>query len=517
MLERPRERCLFLPHRGYDVAACVAETFWVLAGRNDVEWLSEYLPRAADFSDDGKTWRAGYGPRLRNWNGVDQLQASRRLLLEERLTRRAAMVLYDPDRDYVESKDIPCNNWLHWLVRGDHLHLNLAIRSNDIIWGFSGVNSFLWSVLHEAMAFWINEQVGEATYFASSLHLYDRHYARAEKCVAASCGLTCYDFGVPSSPFQTPWERFEDRLREWFEVERQVRETPNRPIPRSSVSDDPLLASTIRLLRVHHGSRQGWSQSRVRDELAILPEDDLAAAAYEQLARDHPGLLDDIPQTRISAFFDTYTQSRTNVPSAHQISALIKSLHRRKDKAYGDSWKRRGELTSVLANIARKVDRLERYLLHGTSLAEETILDTAMDLYVYTIKYRLFLFDAAPGAALVWLPPDAPTPFSDHASNFDTLVDSAQPEEGVPESIEELVPSVCSLFARVHAIASEPASAPARRLQVANELSALALRLVRRIATDHPATLGASKALELDVSQGQDSGSADGRLQTADR
>jgi len=205
IISRPKERCLFLRHRGNSIFATVAETLWVLAGRNDIVWLQHYLPRAAEFSDDGRTWRGAYGPRLRNWNGIDQLSEVRQLLLRERLTRRAVMVLFDPDRDFTESKDIPCNNWLHWMVRDDQLHLNVAIRSNDVIWGFSGVNSYEWSVLQEMMAYWLGVAVGRVTYFASSFHLYRRHYEMAKKMTADFDGVTCYDFGIQSPPFQTSW------------------------------------------------------------------------------------------------------------------------------------------------------------------------------------------------------------------------------------------------------------------------------------------------------------------------
>jgi len=53
ILERPYEKCLFVPHRRNDVVASIAETLWVLAGRNDIAWLKTYLPRAPNYSDDG--------------------------------------------------------------------------------------------------------------------------------------------------------------------------------------------------------------------------------------------------------------------------------------------------------------------------------------------------------------------------------------------------------------------------------------------------------------------------------
>jgi thymidylate synthase len=58
-----------LPGRNNNVFAQLAETAWVLAGRNDLAFLGHYLPRVADFSDDGRTWRGAYGPRIRRWGG----------------------------------------------------------------------------------------------------------------------------------------------------------------------------------------------------------------------------------------------------------------------------------------------------------------------------------------------------------------------------------------------------------------------------------------------------------------
>lgn len=111
-LEYPLERCIVTPRRHNNIFATVAETIWVVAGRNDLGFLSHYLPRAPDFSDDGCTWRAGYGPRIRKWQGVDQLAEVVRILRANSDSRRAVMSIFDPAQDFVESKDIPCNNWV---------------------------------------------------------------------------------------------------------------------------------------------------------------------------------------------------------------------------------------------------------------------------------------------------------------------------------------------------------------------------------------------------------------------
>jgi len=68
-------------------------------------------------------------------------------------------------------------------------------------------------------------------------------------------------------------------------------------------------------------------------------------------------------------------------------------LHREKDVAYRDAWKKRGEVISILANVARKVDRLE-YVLDGAPAShDEAALDTAVDLLVYCVKYQTYLAD----------------------------------------------------------------------------------------------------------------------------
>ena len=79
-VERPLERLYVVPHRNNNIFAAIAEVLWVVAGRNDVAFLVPYLKRAPEFSDDGTTWRAAYGPRLRNWHGVDQFQEVARLI-----------------------------------------------------------------------------------------------------------------------------------------------------------------------------------------------------------------------------------------------------------------------------------------------------------------------------------------------------------------------------------------------------------------------------------------------------
>lgn len=82
-----------------------------------------------------------------------------------------------------------------------------------------------------------------------------------------------------------------------------------------------------------------------------------------------------------------------------EFADALRRLHRAKDAAYGDAWKRRGEVLSILANIARKVDRLEYSLDGAPATSGETLLDTAVDLLVYCLKYQEYLAGFDPEAA----------------------------------------------------------------------------------------------------------------------
>lgn len=483
VLERPLERCLFLPRRGDNVFGQIAETLWVIGGRNDVGWLETYLPRARDFSDDGSIWRAAYGPRLRRWSGVDQFRAVRDLIHGEKETRRAVMALFDPACDYVASRDIPCNNWLHWLIRDDRLHLNVALRSNDVMWGFSGVNSFEWSVLHQAMAQWCGVVMGEVTYLASSFHLYQHHFEKAQQVVGVGRRPTCYDFGLVAPSWSTPLEGLDAALKVWFRIEEELRKDLNTSLDVTEHLGDPWLANAAALMHVFLGHAAGWDVAQLRTRLERLPETDLSAAAYEHLARKEPGVLQDIPQPKIARFIGQYTSTQPPVLDEVQARTYLKRVHAQKNSGYGNAWKKRGEMTSILANVARKVDRIEQFMRTGAMIDGESLVDTALDLFVYLTKYRLFLLEQAPALTGRTLPAGAPTPFSDHVANFDALVDGTVAADTGP-SAAEVARDLMIGFAALHALAERGTDAR-EKLVAVSELAGRSLRYYFLLAEQH--------------------------------
>jgi thymidylate synthase len=400
-IKDPLDRYITIPGRKVSVAAQIAETMWVLAGRSDVEWLGHYLPRAKDFSDDGETWRAGYGPRIRKWDAGmyvnDQLGNVVQALRDDPNTRRAVISLWDPASDYCETKDVPCNNWLHFLARAGRLHLHVATRSNDLMWGWSGINNFEWSVLLEIVAKLTNLSVGQIHYSVSSLHLYERHFAKARA------------FGLPAPAASRP-PAFEPEsktvscldslLDEWFSIEEAIRTgAPGAPLLITPFPE-PMMREWLRVLHNY------WTGIEAR----TCAGPDFWTSAVWRAAELAP--------KRAKTLTEKVSEAWENAPKGLTIESMadkvfhdyVCKLHDEKHVAYGDSWKRRGEMLGILANIARKVDRL------GVDGAGDTSADTAIDLMVYLAKYRWWLHEQ--GAPI-------PLPYSvwvgiENASNITT-------------------------------------------------------------------------------------------------
>lgn len=464
VMQRPTERTPVVAGRRNNIFASIAETMWVLAGRDDIAFLAPYIPRAVDFSDDGVVWRAAYGPRLRSWDGVDQIDSVVRLLNDDPHTRRAIISLFDPVADYAPSKDVPCTNWLQFTTRDGALHLTVVMRSNDLFWGFSGINVFEWSVLQEMVARWTGHAVGTLTFFVGSLHIYERHFERAQ-VVLDHPRVTVPPSAAPRSVFTTDFADMNEQLALWFRSEEASR--LGQPSTVDKIAD-PLLRDYAAMV----GAFWAFERSgRAAGEVALQDVTDasLVAAGLDYLAWKSG----DEPAVEFGVNRD-------------QLRDAVIALHRMKDLHYGPSWKKRGERTSILPNIARKLDRLA-FFDSASDSVDEPWLDTSVDLLVYAVKYMAFLRDqlGMPG------PADAST-WSDGPTGFEHLLPAifAQDLSGgsaLEELVHDLVRECEAIFLSIEE-AAEARSELRVRQALAASLASAALRVVQTIARIFPGT-----------------------------
>jgi len=178
VLTNPRARIVTNQRRKLNLRFMAAEFIWIMSGSPWLDMISFYNQNYAQFSDDGISLHGAYGPRLRHWNiyhgDVDQLDNCLQRLKNDIYTRQAVMVILDPSIDFTEkTKDVPCNNYLQFLYRGDKLHLMCYVRSNDLNWGFP-YDVYHWTMLQEMYASILGVEVGDYHHIVGSLHIYDK-------------------------------------------------------------------------------------------------------------------------------------------------------------------------------------------------------------------------------------------------------------------------------------------------------------------------------------------------------
>lgn len=176
--------------------------------------------------------------------------------------------------------------------------------------------------------------------------------------------------------------------------------------------------------------------------------------------------------------------------TAASFRAAVSQLHREKTVAYRNSWKRRGETISIIANIARKVDRLESVVDGAPAPQDESLLDTAVDLFVYALKYQTFLADQDEDvAAALFGEGKVDPPYSDGVDGFEALlarVALIQLEYSPGQGLTEAAQHVLTAFAAVEAAFVEQGTSVSERVARADALVNEAIRLLAVLRYDAP-------------------------------
>ena len=199
--ERPRERVLFNPARDCNPFFHVFESMWMLAGRNDVASVKEFVSTIGQFSDEGETFNGAYGYRWRSAlisedgdNGRGQRQDQLAILIDHLKhnpnSRRSVLQMWNVEDDLLKidsSKDVCCNTAVYFSIRetrdkeehedsytnpDQFLDMTVTNRSNDLIWGMLGANVVHFSFLQEYIAGCLGVDVGKYHQVTNNLHIY---------------------------------------------------------------------------------------------------------------------------------------------------------------------------------------------------------------------------------------------------------------------------------------------------------------------------------------------------------
>lgn len=191
----PAERVIFWPQRDANPFFHLFEGLWMLAGRNDVAFLKQFISDFDRFSDDGKIIHGAYGYRWRkHWivdtgnslGPLNQLRSIISLLQKHPNTRRAVLTMWDPEFDLREDesgRDLPCNTQAYFWNLAGRLQMTVTCRSNDAIWGCFGANAVHFSFLQEYLAAQIGCEVGSYYQVSNNFHAYLPEYRKVEELI----------------------------------------------------------------------------------------------------------------------------------------------------------------------------------------------------------------------------------------------------------------------------------------------------------------------------------------------
>lgn len=244
-LSDPRNRCITIPERGWNLALAIGEFCWHAAASDRVEFIAHYSSRWREFSDDGsRILGSCYGHKMFSAysNRESQWEQAKRILLDDHDSRRAIITFNEPSEQRLDSRDVACATSIQFLVRGNHLHAVVNMRSNDAVWGLP-YDLFIFTMFQEMMANCLGLPIGNYFHSMASLHVYDRHFKMAER-VAASAE-------TQSSPMP-PMERV-DQLEDFLAGEREIR---NGRDPLPSLVLAQYWSTMLQALKAHRASRR---------------------------------------------------------------------------------------------------------------------------------------------------------------------------------------------------------------------------------------------------------------------
>lgn len=163
-----------------------AEVAWFLMATRDVTWLRKHAPIWDKFvEDDGVSIEAAYGYRWSKHFGRDQLALAVSALRKDHTDRRIVVSTWDPGLDGLgapHQKNVPCPASFTLSLLDGELHSTMLVRSSDVFVGLP-YDVMGHALLVSAIAKTLNRRAGVVTVGLAHAHLYEPHWAMAERCL----------------------------------------------------------------------------------------------------------------------------------------------------------------------------------------------------------------------------------------------------------------------------------------------------------------------------------------------
>ena len=166
--------------------SAAAEVAWYLQGTQDATFICKYAPLWDKFIEPLNTFngvKAAYGYRWRQHFNRDQITLAIETLRQNPSDRRCYISAWDPAEDGLGAlgqRNVPCPAAFTLNQQGNELHSSIILRSSDVFVGLP-YDVMGHALLMDAIAKELNIKPGLMHVTLANAHLYESHWAMAEK------------------------------------------------------------------------------------------------------------------------------------------------------------------------------------------------------------------------------------------------------------------------------------------------------------------------------------------------
>lgn len=160
----------YLTHDGVIVSEILHPTTEIKPNHKYTQDFADaYVKQIVEGNSDGD-FVYTYHERLFDYLGTNQIEYCINELKRDSHSRRAVAITWQPEKDS-KLEDVPCLNWIKFVVNGNKLDLYCIFRSNDMFLAFYQ-NALGLSGLLIHVAKQLNLEVGKLTISSYSAHVY---------------------------------------------------------------------------------------------------------------------------------------------------------------------------------------------------------------------------------------------------------------------------------------------------------------------------------------------------------
>lgn len=162
------------------------EFMWYLKGDKFDTSITKYASLWRSLIKDDGSINSNYGQYI--FGNLNQFTLVEEILLSDKDSRRASMVILQPYHITSGDKDMPCTYGINFRIRDNKLNMTVHMRSQDAIFGmcndiptFSFIHEMMYVVLRDTK--YNNLEYGNYHHCVDSFHVYEKHYEMINKIV----------------------------------------------------------------------------------------------------------------------------------------------------------------------------------------------------------------------------------------------------------------------------------------------------------------------------------------------